>query len=88
MSHDASGGVDGDGLLLDWLLVHGFRPGSCRGCSGCVGGVGEQSVEKGPSLGRGEDGWCGVGVGGRDCHDGRMQVRWGAGLGREGEKRE
>ncbi len=45
-------------------------------------------MEEGPSLGRGEDGWCGVGVGGRDCHDGRMQMRWGAGLGREGEKRE
>ena len=27
-SHDASGGVDGDGPLLDWLWTHGFGPGS------------------------------------------------------------
>ena len=38
-------------------------------------------MEKGSSLGGGEDGWCGVGVGvrgRRDCHDERMQMRWGS----------
>ena len=78
MSHDASGGVDGDGLLLlDWLLAHGFGPGSSRVRSACGGGAaGEQGVEEGAGLGWGEGGWCGVGgVGGLDCH-GLRGCRW------------
>lgn len=83
MSHDASGGVNGNGLLLLLLLyrllAHGFRPGTCHVWPGCVSGVGEQSVEQGSSLGRGEDRWCGVGVSGRDSHDEGGQMSWRAG---------
>lgn len=59
--------------------MHGFGPWGCHVGSACVGGIGEQSVEKGAGLGRGEDGWCGVrGVGVLDCHDERMEMRWEA----------
>ena len=85
MTHDASRGVDGDGPLLDWLWTHGFGPGSRPVRLGCVGGIGEQGVEKGSSLGCGEDGWCGVGVGiwvgGWDCHDERIVDERGSWIG-------
>ena len=80
MAHDASGGIDGDGLLLDWLLAHGFdccRPGRCQGGSLCVGVCGQKSVEKSSSLGGGEGWWCGVGVRGWYCHIERIQMRGG-----------
>lgn len=78
MAHDAGGGVDGDGLLLDWLLAHGFigrGPVSCRAGSGRIRVGREQSMEEGPSLGGGEGGRGGVGVGGRDRHDEKVG-RW------------
>lgn len=67
MAHDARGGVDGDDLLLDWLVAHDFDcwwTGRCRGGGPvCVGGCGTESVEEGSGLGGGEGGWGGAGVG-------------------------
>lgn len=81
MAHDASGGVDGDGLLLDWLLAHGFNcrgPVSCRAGSGRIIVGREQGVEEGPGLGGGEGGRGGARVVGRDRHDARVG-RWTVG---------
>lgn len=86
MTHDTSGGVDGD-VLLDWLLAHGFDccgPRRCRWGSVCVGGCGQKGVEKGSGLGGGKGWWCGVGAGKWYCHVERMQVREEE-VGRSGE---
>lgn len=75
MAHDASGGVDCDGLLLDWLLPHKFNcwgAGICRVGPGRIQIGSEQGVEKGASLGGGEGGWCVVGVGRGYSHVGEM----------------
>lgn len=79
MAHDASGSVDGDCLLWNWLLARGFDWCEPRSWSVCVGASGEKVVQKGPSLGGGEGRWCSVGVGvrGRYYHVERIQMRVG-----------